>query len=157
MPCRPSRPIDAISQLVQNRDSNIKYETGPSLISQPNQIGSRQSPWTRHSHSLSRQHSKSPSLFHCLSSFFFEPTLSRSLRGFRGSYLNRDPACLGLFVAMSSWISEVPWEEPAKVASLAMGHVKQWYSSHAFGQYVLVIIAVFWIGHIVSQLVSESR
>ena|SRR5579859_1059417 len=56
-----------------------------------------------------------------------------------------------------SWISEVPWEEPTKVASLAIGHVKEWYSSHPFGQYVLVILAVFWIGHIVSQLVSKSR
>jgi hypothetical protein len=52
-----------------------------------------------------------------------------------------------------SWISEVPWEEPMKVASLAIGYVREWYSTHAFGQYILVVLAVFWIGHIVSQLV----
>ena len=57
---------------------------------------------------------------------------------------------------MMSWISEVPWEQPTKVASLAIANVREWYSSHPFGQYVLVILVVFWIGHIVSQLVFSS-
>jgi hypothetical protein len=55
-----------------------------------------------------------------------------------------------------SWISEVPWEQPTKVASLALEHVREWYASRPFGQYALVILAVFWIGHIVSQLVSSA-
>jgi hypothetical protein len=37
-----------------------------------------------------------------------------------------------------------------------VGHAKEWYSSHAVGQYALAIILVFWASHIISQLVRLS-
>jgi sterol 14-demethylase len=37
------------------------------------------------------------------------------------------------------------------------GEVKEWYSTHPFGQYVLALVLIFWGGHIISQLVYSSR
>ena len=80
--CRaaPSLPIDAISQLVQNRDSGPifpnqvqpGFQTDPSLISQPNQIRSRSTSFDTPHPFLQPTTLNRPfifALFHGLSSF----------------------------------------------------------------------------------------